>query len=325
MNTFIDYIHSFIEKHALLPAGSTIIVGLSGGPDSVFLLHFLATLKAEKKLTLIAAHLDHQWRADSHKDVLFCEQLTLSLAIPFVSMKRSDLPGLYTGSKEEQGRKARRAFFEQLKKQYHADAIALAHHAQDQQETFFMRLMRGTSLTGLTAIKPSHADYIRPLLKTNKSDIVAYLDEHSIAYLTDPTNSSSDFLRNRIRHTILPACTQADARFNHNFMFSLDRLQETEELLVDLTQEAFKKIALTSTTGGTALSLSGLLSLAPLLRQRVIFSWLWKEKVSFTPTQNFLNEIFRFLENKRSTRHKLGRTWALVKIKNILTVEKHIP
>ena len=146
----IKAIHAFIAHHNLIFANKTVVVGLSGGPDSVFLLHLLST---KFNIDLIAAHLDHEWRPDSHKDVEFCRDLAKKYDVPFVTQEISELPISlkFDGSLEDVGRRARRFFFESICTSHNADLIAVAHHAQDQQETFFIRLLRGASLTGLTA------------------------------------------------------------------------------------------------------------------------------------------------------------------------------
>ena len=152
----------------LIAESSKIILGLSGGPDSIYLLHKLASLRNTGTIKeLIAAHLDHEWRQDSAKDVAFCKQACKSLNVPFVSKKLSELNLSFKGSPEEIGRNARRYFLEQIRTKHNADLIALGHHLQDQEETFFIRLIRGTSLSGLCAMWPKKGFYIRPLLQMN--------------------------------------------------------------------------------------------------------------------------------------------------------------
>ena len=181
-NDLLSKIHTAIKKDALINPGDTLIVGLSGGPDSLFLLHFLASIRAELNLTLVAAHLDHGWRTNSADDAKFCQEASAALGVPCVTQKISDL-GLtlkFNGSLEEVGRQARRHFLQGIKEQYQAQAIALGHHLQDQQETFFIRLIRGTSLSGLVSMRSRHGSFIRPLLSICKQDILAYLDAHAI-------------------------------------------------------------------------------------------------------------------------------------------------
>lgn len=320
----IPTLHTFIKKEQLIIADSTIIIGLSGGPDSVFLAHFLANLQKEYNLRLIAAHLDHEWRTESFKDIQFCQQLCDNLGIKLVSQKISDL-GLtlkFNGSKEEIGRKARRFFLEKVRAQMNAQAIALGHHAQDQQETFFIRLLRGASLSGLTAMKPKEGVYIRPLLHTHKADIVAFLKSNAMPYIIDPSNESDIYLRNRIRSNVIPALKLCDARFDANFMTTMQRLQETESFLDELTQHTFQAIA--THTDLWRIDCAQLIALHPSLRYRILLHWFCQEQIPFIPSQSFFDEIIRFLNSPASRKHTLHTHWVLVKKKNLAWVEKII-
>ena len=158
-------IKNYIIKHNLINPHDTIIIGLSGGPDSVFLLHALLHIKDKYNLTLIAAHLNHEWRPEADAEEELCRHLARTI-LNFVSQKLSCLiiTVKKNGSKEQDARLMRRHFLESVAHTYNAQRIALGHHAQDQQETFFIRLIRGSSLTGLTGIKPHAGLYIRPLL-----------------------------------------------------------------------------------------------------------------------------------------------------------------
>ena len=318
----IEPIRIFIKKNTLIENHQTIIIGLSGGPDSVYLLYALHALQKEFSLTLIGAHLDHEWRTNSAQDVHFCANLCKKLEIPFVSKKASDLTGNFkkNGSQEALGRTLRRTFLQQVHQEYAANAIALAHHEQDQQETFFIRLIRGTTLSGLIGIRPRSGFYIRPLLHISKEDILAYLHEHDIAYLTDPTNNSKIYLRNRIRMDILPALQSSDQRFNANFLRTLDSLQETEEFLVDLTNQTFEAVA-HHQEGIYYINTQKFLSLHPVMQQRMLMHWLIQQKVPFTPTAAFLNEIVRFLGQTKHAQHALHEKWFLRKEKGSFFIE----
>ena len=232
----IKKINAWVTKHNLIQPNQTIIVGLSGGPDSVFLLHYLVARQKELKLNIIAAHLDHEWRNTSAQDAQFCKELAQKLQVPFISKKISELDCSFkpSGSKENDARKARRYFFQQVMQAYNADVIALAQHKDDQQETFFIRLLRGATLTGLTGMWPKRGIYIRPLLCVTKAEIVDWLKSNTIAYLTDPTNISLDYLRNRIRTQLLPTIKEIDPRFEVNFSKTIGRLQQTELFLQKL-------------------------------------------------------------------------------------------
>lgn len=313
----INQVHQYISQHNLVPEHSKIIVGLSGGPDSVFLLHLFAEYHRQGKIELRAVHLDHQWRPDSSKDVEFCRQLCDSLSIEFISATAADLPIKIksNGSQEEIGRRMRRYFLQKVREDYSADFIALGHHAQDQQETFFIRLIRGTTLSGLTAMKPKDGVYIRPLLETNKSDIVAYLNDHTIAYLIDPTNEAESFLRNRIRKKVLPALQECDARFNNNFLRTMHNLRDAENFLSNLTSTVFAQI-ITIDTDKISMNLEQFHQLDPYLQNRVIIHWLINSQVPFTPTETFIDEIMRFLEQPEDKEHHIHHAWYIKKQHN---------
>ena len=308
-------IKTFIAQHHLINAGDKIIVGLSGGPDSVFLLHFLAELSKEIPMTLIVAHLNHEWRQEADQEEQLCRTIAQKLGLQYISAKISELgniPFKHNGSKEEYARKIRRYFFERIAHEHNATSIALAHHLQDQEETFFIRLIRGSSLTGLTAIKPRNGLYIRPLLETDKNDILNWLHEHTITYALDASNESQNYLRNRIRSTVLPALRACDERFGNNFVATLNRLKETEDFLHRLTTQTFAQIACTKDSIHI-ISIPDLLAIDCALHHRIILHWLIKENVPFPTTQAFFDEFIRFLKNPSGGTHAIHEQWSIVK------------
>ncbi len=318
----IKQFNEFIQKHNLLPCNAKVVLGLSGGPDSVFLLHYLAKLQKKGTISLIVAHLDHKWRPDSHKDELFCREITQNLGITFVSKKISELTIKVkpNGSQEEFGRIMRRHFLETVMKEHQANTIALAHHLQDQEETFLIRLIRGATLTGLTAMQSKYGPYIRPLLEINKENIIAYLKKHTIAYITDPSNELPTFLRNRIRATVLPALRACDKRFDHNFLITLRRLKNTEEFLKQITTQTFASIL--EINENREIDLKKFLDQQPIMQYRIIMHWLQNENVPFSPTQSFLDEIIRFLQQPEGKNHEINKAWSIVKKKNKVHIEK---
>lgn len=314
---------TYIQKHDLIPSGTSVLVGLSGGPDSVFLLHLLVLLRNQGLITdFMAAHLDHQWRDNSAADAQFCKDLCKKWKVPLIINTMSDL-GISqksTGSKEELGRRARRQFFDQVRRDYELDRIALAHHAQDQQETFFIRLIRGASLTGLTGMRPQSGNYIRPLLELNKADIVAYLDKQNIPYIIDPSNYSEEYLRNRIRLKVIPALQACDTRFDANFAQTLTRLQETEDYLELHTKQEFAKIIGDSLQ---TISVSSLLSYPSLMRYRLLMHWMQANNVRIPLSQSFLDEILKFLTTQQGGVHNIHHEWRIEKKSGMATISKY--
>lgn len=305
-----------IHKDLLLP-NSTLIIGLSGGPDSVYLLHAVHALCKEKNLTLIAAHLDHEWRSSSKDDALFCQKLCASLQIPFVCKKISELNVQVkeTGSQEERARQYRRAFFTQLLHEHKADFIVLGHHADDQIETFFIRLIRGTTPSGLQCMKEKDGHFIRPLLRLHKKDILSYLHKHNLAYVTDPTNNSSEYLRNRIRTKLLPILHTIDERFEHNTLRTINAIRESETVLNELISQEYQKII-----SQEGLDIIRLQLVSHKLQRIIVREWLCKNAPHFTLTQSFIEEVLRFFASEKGGTHTLG-TWSITKKKKKATID----
>jgi len=319
-----DQINFFIRKNNLISPDSRIVLGLSGGPDSVFLLYYFKDLYKKKEIAeLLAAHLDHEWREDSAQDFEFCKKLCAELNIPFVGAKISqlDVDLKKSRSQEEKGRIARRYFLEHVMQENEFNQIALAHHLQDQEETFFIRLIRGTTLTGLIGMRPQSGPYIRPLLEIKKSDILEYLDYHAIQYITDPSNISDTFLRNRIRKNVLPELEKCDQRFNANFLKTLNNLKESEKILQQITHHEFEKISKVENSL-IKIDVKKLLLLSEYMQNQVILHWLIHQNVSFTPTTEFLEEIRRFLMQPEGKTHHIHPEWSIVKKKQVAYIKR---
>jgi tRNA(Ile)-lysidine synthase len=197
-----------IHQYRLLEKADRLLVAVSGGPDSVALLHILRLLQEELKISLSVAHLDHMLRSNSHQDKEFveklCSRLGLGLTAGCVNLRQL----AKKGSLEEAARNVRLDFLFRTAKQVRANKIALGHTLDDQAETVLMRLIRGSGLSGLCGILPKREfrgyQLIRPLIECKRSDVEAFLKQKGIRALKDPTNQEDLFLRNRIRHYLLP-------------------------------------------------------------------------------------------------------------------------
>lgn len=326
MTSLLTHINEFIKDHQLINTGDTIIIGLSGGPDSVFLTHALKALQEKYKVKLIAAHLNHEWRKEAADDEKLCQQLCKQLEIPLVSITKTELnfkPKHDPGSQEARGRMMRRYFFEQVRQQYNAQSIALAHHRQDQEETFFIRLIRGTTLDGLTSMKPRDGYYIRPLLGIDKKQILGYVQEHNIPFATDVTNVLQSHLRNRIRANVIPALQACDARFDDNFERTVEHLQQANDFIKRTTAHALFH-CLEKKDGTQQLKLTHFFAADPFLQPRMLIDWLRMHKVPFILTQSFIEEILKFLVTEHGGTHTMHHTWKIVKSKGYAHIEKEI-
>ncbi len=184
LTMIIDKAIKTIKRCSLIRQGDRIVVGVSGGPDSVALLYILNSLKNKFKITLHVAHLDHMLRKDSHQDRIFVENLAKKLKLPVTATNINVKAIAKRGSVEEIARNARLGFLFKVAKDINADRIALGHNLDDQAETILMRIIRGTGLYGLSGILPKRQIYgytiIRPLIEVRRNKITAYLKKKKI-------------------------------------------------------------------------------------------------------------------------------------------------
>jgi tRNA(Ile)-lysidine synthase len=201
----------FVRKHQLIRAGDRVGVAVSGGADSTALLRALVELRAELGCILSVVHLHHGLRgADADADAAFVEQLAAEHSLEF-HCNRRDVAALAAQEKlsvEAAGRRARIEYFAELQRQGVIDKVATAHTANDQAETVLLKFLRGAGTRGLAAIYPistqAGATLIRPLLDTSRAEVESYLRELNQPWREDATNKSPEFLRNRVRHELLP-------------------------------------------------------------------------------------------------------------------------
>ncbi len=233
----------YIDRHEMIRNGDRIVIGVSGGPDSVSLLDLMVRLRESLGIRLCVAHLNHQLRGQaSDMDERFVRDLAASTGLPFYS-ERATLP--QGESPEAAAREARLAFLERVTRTAGASRIALAHTRGDQAETVLMRLLRGAGPTGLGAIRPIRDGiWIRPLLAVSRQQIQAYVDHRSLQVRCDDSNADTRFLRNRIRHRLLPKLA---SEYNPAVEAALARSAEIiqgEDQLLDQQAESAYRMAL---------------------------------------------------------------------------------
>lgn len=219
----------FCKAHDLLQKGDHVVCAVSGGADSMALLWGMYLLKDSYDLKLSAAHFDHGLRGEeSARDARFVQEFCDRYDIPLYYQKGSVTPG--RKGLEAAAREARYSFFETL-----PGKLATAHTADDNAETVLMHLVRGTGLKGLGGIAPIRGRVIRPMLDITREQVLAFLEEYHISYMTDSTNSADDFLRNRLRHHVLPLLKQENPRFATNTSQMALRLRLEEQALDEAT------------------------------------------------------------------------------------------
>ena len=235
----------FIKEKNIVKSGDKILVGLSGGPDSVCMLNLLCSIRDEEKIEVAAAHINHMLRGEeADKDEEYSKRLCESLGVRFFS-KRIDINkyALETGkSSELAGREARYDFFNEIINKINFNKIATAHNANDQAETILMRIMRGTGLEGLGGIPVEReGKYIRPILFMKREEVEQYCKENNLNPHIDATNLERIYSRNKVRLDILPYMKN---NFNPNIVETINRmallLQDDNEFIEGEVNKAYK-------------------------------------------------------------------------------------
>ena len=260
-----DKVLNAVERHQMLLPGDRVMVALSGGADSMALLHVLLSLKEEYRLHVSAAHYHHGIRgAEADRDEAFVRAACEALDVP-LTVGRGDVPKQARESGlglEECAREMRYAFLEQAAE---GAFIATAHTLSDCEETFLFNLSRGASLHGLTAIPPVRGRIIRPLIGCSRDEIEDYCRQNGIEYINDSTNNSDDYTRNRLRHRVVPELKACNPAFDAAFARLIEGLREDDGLLAELAQSVLERA---ETEGGYRTD--ALVSVHPSLQKRAV-------------------------------------------------------
>jgi len=240
-----DKIKQYIKEWKMIKQGDKVIIGVSGGADSVCLLALLNLWKQELHFDIIAVHVHHGLRegaADKDEQYvrMLCERFAVPLFVYHKNIKEESKKR--NCSIEEAGREVRHALFKEIKQKQQGTKIALAHHKNDNAETLLMNLARGTGIRGLKGILPVNGDIVRPLLCVERLEIEQYLEEQNIPYQTDETNNSNVYMRNRIRNELIPCMQQnINAKVVEHMYTASTQLQQIEEYLQQEVQIYFDK------------------------------------------------------------------------------------
>lgn len=227
----LNKLRAFLKEQALLSPGDRVIAAVSGGADSVAMLFALYLLRDELGITLEVAHFNHHLRgAESDRDEAFVTDFCGRYDIPLHLGSGRIVPG--KKGLEAAARDARYAFLRSL-----PGKVATAHTADDNAETVLMRLIRGTGLKGLGAIAPVSGNVIRPMLTVTRDDVEAFLEEYALPHVEDSSNETDDFLRNRIRHSILPLMRTENPRIGENLSAMALLLRQDEACLQAMIPE----------------------------------------------------------------------------------------
>ena len=265
-----------IEKYSLIQNGDKLVLGVSGGPDSITMLDILCKIKKEEKIKfeIVVAHINHQIRKEANEDEKYVKEFCEKNEIKFFVL-RIDVKEYANNNKiglEEAGRKVRYDFFDEVMKLTNSNKIAIAHNKNDKVETIIMNIFRGSGIYGLRGIEPKRKDkYIRPLIECERKEIEEYCEENHLEPRIDKTNFENDYTRNKIRNIVLP---YVEKEFNPNFIETLNRLsdvaEETERYLEYETKKIYEKIIISSESKKVVLDLREFNKQDILIQKRII-------------------------------------------------------
>lgn len=269
-----DIFHRTIDEYGMIKSGDKIVVGVSGGPDSITLLHLLLRYSRHYGIQLIAAHLNHNFRpgyAEKEAEYVeeFCRERGIRCIAEFVDVpEMAAVEGL---SSEQAGRKARYHLFNRVMAQERFNKIAVAHNLNDQVETVVMRLIRGSGVEGLGGIKPVRGNVIRPLLDVPRPLIEKYCDQNALEPVTDKSNFQPVYFRNRIRLELLPYLRD---KYNNNIdravLGMAEILRQENDFLSQLSRQEFNRLASCISTDRLEFCIADLFELHTALRRRVL-------------------------------------------------------
>ena len=243
-----------IKKYNLIEHGDKLVLGVSGGPDSIAMLDILNEIKIDEKIDLnfqiVVAHINHMIREEADDDEKFVKDFCKKKNIEFYS-RSIDVQKLANTNKigiEEAGRNARYEFFDEILKKTKSNKVAIAHNKNDKAETIIMNFMRGSGISGLKGIEEKREKYIRPLIECERIEIEDYCEKNNLQPRVDKTNFENEYTRNKIRNIVIPYVKR---EFNPNIINTIDRLsklvKEEEEYIEKQVKKSYYNLIVEET------------------------------------------------------------------------------
>lgn len=263
-----------IKKYNLIKENDSIVIGVSGGPDSICLLHILNEIKNELNFKIYVAHINHMIREEADSETEYVKEFCKNLGIECY-IKRIDVVEIANNLKrgtEETGRQIRYEFFNEILEKTNSNKIATAHNNNDKVETILMNILRGSGTSGLKGIEAIRDNmYIRPLINTSREEIEEYCETNKLGPKIDESNNENIYTRNKIRNIVIPYIKQ---EFNPNIIKTINRLSEVaneeNEYLNKVTENEFNKLLLEKENNSYVLNLKGFNKLELVIKRRVI-------------------------------------------------------
>lgn len=266
-----------IKKYNLIESGDKLVLGVSGGPDSISMLNVLREIAEDEtidlKFQIVVSHINHNIRKEAKEDEEFVKKYCDENNIKFFS-KSIDVEKIANNSKigiEEAGRKVRYEFFDEVLNKTNSNKIAIAHNKNDKVETMIMNVLRGSGLLGLKGIEPKRGKYIRPLIEIEREKIEEYCEEKNLNPRIDKTNFDNTYSRNKVRNVVIPYIKQ---EFNPNIIKTLDRLSELvkeEDTYVEKqVEKAYKEIFIEGNNEEIILNLKKFNNYEKVIKSRIV-------------------------------------------------------
>lgn len=265
-----------IKKYNLISNGDKIVLGVSGGPDSIAMLNILNEIRKEKimQFDLIVAHINHMIREEAVEDEKYVQEYCEKNQIQYY-IKKIDVNNISQINKigtEEAGRKVRYEFFEEIAQKTNSNKIGIAHNKNDRIETIIMHMLRGSGISGLKGIEPIRNNkYIRPLIECERTEIEEYCDKEQLDPRIDKTNFENEYTRNKIRNIVIPYVKR---EFNPNIIETISRLSEViteEDNYIDKNvQKVYKEIVLEQKENEIVLDLKEFNKQEKVIKNRII-------------------------------------------------------
>ncbi|TLS34987.1 tRNA lysidine(34) synthetase TilS [Pseudalkalibacillus caeni] len=270
-------VYQFIKKHHLLEQNSVVIAGVSGGPDSMALLHFLLSNRERWQLKVIAAHVDHMFRGkESEEDFEYVKQYCSENDVPFegIQIDVTEYKKKHGLSSQVAARDCRYRFFQQVMEKYNADVLALAHHGDDQIETMLMREVHGgygKGLAGMAVKRPFANGYIiRPFLAVTKKEIEEYCIKQGLHPRLDPSNETDTYVRNRFRHQVIPFLKKENPNVHLRFQQQSEWKRQDEAYLEEIARSHYNEVVIQQGDKSVTFDRKRLQSMAIPLQRRLI-------------------------------------------------------
>ncbi|NGP45814.1 tRNA lysidine(34) synthetase TilS [Bacillaceae bacterium SIJ1] len=285
----LEDVKDILTEENLIFPGDTLIVGVSGGPDSMALLYTLNTLKKDFALTIVVAHVNYRLRGSaSDQDELFVQRICHDWDVQFEGTQMEDPSFIKSGhSLQMAAREERFHYFIQLAKKYKAAAICLGHHGDDQMETMLLRLVNGGSPSSLVGLqfRRYHSGFriVRPMLGLTKSEVLQGCRLHRIPFRLDDTNEKRDYVRNRLRHDVLPLLKLENPQVHERFQEMSRQLLEDEMVLHEGANNLYRECFTTTESGIVLHDIPSFLNQPPAYTRRAIRIMLANIHSSFAP------------------------------------------